>query len=58
MFSKDLLYADKLARDNKGVKYLQVRRDLFVGTEDVKRMRTKDSNETVRAFVKMITKKN
>ena len=54
----DLAYVDKLAKDNNGVKYLLVRRDLFDRTVDAKGMKTKDSKETVRAFLTMITKKN
>ena len=54
----DLAYVDKLAKDNDGVKYLPVRQDLFDRTVDAKEMKTKDSKETVRAFLTMITKKN
>ena len=54
----DLAYVDKLAKDNIGVKYLLVRQDLFARTADAKGMKTKDSKETVRAFLTMITKKN
>ena len=54
----DLAYADKLAKDYKGVKYLLVRQDLFDRTVDAKGMKTKDSKETVRAFLTMITKKD
>ena len=54
----DLAYVDKLAKDNNGVKYLLVRQDLFDRTVDAKGMKTKDSKETVRAFLTMITKKN
>ena len=32
----DLAYVDKLAKDNKGVKYLLVRQDLFDKTVDAK----------------------
>ena len=53
----DLAYVDKLPKDNNGVKYLLVRQDLFDGTVDAKGMKTKDSKETVRAFLTMITKK-
>ena len=55
---KDLAYVDKLAKDNNGVKYLLVRQDLFDRTVDAEGMKTKDSKETVRAFLTMITKKN
>ena len=53
----DLAYVDKLAKDNNGVKYLLVQ-DLFDRTVDAKGMKTKDSKETVRSFLTMITKKN
>ena len=53
-----LAYVDKLAKNNNGVKYLLVRQDLFHWTVDAKGMKTKDSKETVRAFLTMITKKN
>ena len=53
----DLAYVDKLAKDNNGVKYLLLRQDLFDRTVDAKGMKTKDSKETVRAFLTMITKK-
>ena len=54
----DLAYVDKLAKDNNGVKCLLVRQDLFDRTVDTKGMKSKDSKETVRAFLSMITKKN
>ena len=54
----DFAYVDKLAKDNNSVKYLLVRQVLFDRTVDVKGMKTKDSKETVRAFLAMITKKN
>ena len=54
----DLAYVDKLAKDNSGVKYLLVRQDLCDRTADAKRMKTKDSKETVREFLSLITKKN
>ena len=53
----DLAYVDKLVNVNNGVKYLLVRQDLFDRTVDAKEMKTKDSKETVRASVTMITKK-
>ena len=53
----DFAYVDKLAKVNNGVKYLLVRQDLFDRTVDAKGMKTKDSKETVRAFLTMITKK-
>ena len=54
----DLAYIGKLAKDNNGVKYLLVRQDLFDRTVDAKGMKSKDSKETVRAFLSMVTKKN
>ena len=54
----DLAYIDKLTKDNNGVKYLLVRQDLFDKTVDAKRMKTKDSKDTGRAFLTIITKKN
>ena len=53
----DLAYGDKLAKENNSVKYLLVRQDLFDRTVDAKGMKTKDSKETVPAFLTMITKK-
>ena len=54
----DLAYVDKLSKKNNGVKYLLVRQDLFDRTVIAKGMKTKDSQETVKAFSSMITKKN
>ena len=54
----DLAYVDKLAKENNGVKYLLVRQDLFCRTVNAKGMKTRDSQETVKAFSAMITKKN
>ena len=54
----DLAYVDKLVKDNNGVNYLLVRQDLFDRTVDAKGMKSKDSKETVRAFLSKITKKN
>ena len=54
----DLVYVDKLAKDNNGVNYLLVRQDLSDRTVDAKGMKKKDSGETVRALMTMITKKN
>ena len=54
----DLAFVDKLAKDNNGVKYRLVDQDLFDRTVDAKGMKTKDSKETVSAFLTMITKKN
>ena len=54
----DLAYVDKLARENNGVEFLLVRQDLFDRTVNAKGMKTKDSQETVKAFSSMITKRN
>ena len=54
----DLAYVDKLAKENNGVKNLLVRQDLFDRTVNAKGMKTKDSQETVKAFSSMITKRN
>ena len=53
----DLAYVDKPAKDNNGVKHLLVRQDLFDRTVGAEGMKTKDSKETVGAFLTMITKK-
>ena len=54
----DLAFVDKLAKENNGVKYLLVRQDFFDRTVNAYGMKTKDSQETVKAFSSMITKKN
>ena len=54
----DLVYDAKLAKDKNGVKYILVLQDLFGRTVDAKAMKTKNSKETVGAFLTMITKKN
>ena len=54
----DLAYVDNLAKRDNGVKYLLVRRDLFDRTVNAKGMKTKDSQETAKAFSSTITKKN
>ena len=54
----DLAYVDKLAKENNGVKHLLVRQDLFDRTVNTRGMKTKDPQETVRAFSTMITKRN
>ena len=53
----DVAFVDKLAKDNNGVRYLLIRQDLFDRTVDAKGMKTKDSKETLRAFLTMTTKK-
>ena len=50
IWSMDLAYVDKLARENNGLKYSLVRIDLFDRTVNAKGMKTKDSQETVKAF--------
>ena len=54
----DLAYVDELAKEINGVKYLLVRQDLFDRTVNAKRMKTKDAQETVKAFSSMISKRN
>ena len=54
----DLAYVDKLAKEDNGVKYLLIRQDLCDRTVNSKGMKTKDSQETVKAISSMITKKN
>ena len=54
----DLAYVDELAKENNGVKYLLVRQDLFDRTVNAKGMKTKDSQETVKAFSSTITERN
>ena len=54
----DFAYVDKLAKNNNGVKYLLVRKDLFDTSVNAKGLKTKDSQETVKAFSSMITKRN
>ena len=54
----DFAYVDKMAKKNIGVKFLLVRQDLFDRTVNAKGMKTKDSQETAKAFSSMITKRN
>ena len=54
----DLAYVNKLAKEKNGVKYLLFRQDLFDRTINAKGMKTKDSQETLKTFSSMITKKN
>ena len=58
LWCMELAYVDKIAKDNNGLNYLLLRQDLFDRTVNAKRMKTKVSKETVRAFLSMITKKN
>ena len=53
----DLACLDILAKENNGVKYLLVRQDFFDRTENAKGMKTKDPQETVKAFSSMIAKR-
>ena len=52
----DFAYVDELAEENNGEKYLVVRQDLLDRTVNAKGMKTKDSQNTVKAFSSMITK--
>ena len=54
----DFAYVDKLAKENNGVKYLLARQDLFDRTVNLKGMKTKVSQKTVKNFSSMITKRN
>ena len=54
----DLADVHKPAKNVNDVKYLKVLRDLFDRTVDAKGMETKDSKETVSAFLTMTPKKN
>ena len=49
IWSMDLAFVDKLARDNNGVRYLLDRQGLFDRTVDAKGLKTKDS-KTVTTF--------
>ena len=51
-----LTYVDKLAEDKNGVKYLLLRQDLFDRTVERKRMKTKNSKQSLH-FLNMSTKK-
>ena len=53
----DLAYVDKLAKEINGVKYLLVRQDLFDKTVNATGLKTRASQETLKAFSTMITKK-
>ena len=52
----DLAYVDKLAKEKNGENYLLVHQDLFHRTVYAKETKTKDSQETVKAFSSMVTK--
>ena len=53
----DLAFVQKLAKDDNGVNYLLFRQDVIDKTVDAEGRKTKDSKETVRAYLTMITKK-
>ena len=53
----DLAYVDMLAKENNGANYLLFHQDLFYRTVKAKGMKTKDSQETVKAFSSTITKR-
>ena len=53
----DLAYVDCLAKENNCVKYSLFRQDLYDRTVNAKGLQTKDSQETVKAFSSMITKR-
>ena len=57
IWCNDLAYVDKLAKENNGVKFLLVRRPLFISSVNAKGKKTKGSQETVKAFSSMITKR-
>ena len=54
----DLAFVDKLASQNKGVKYLLVAVDVFSRFVRVRTMKTKYAKDTLQAFKKMISRKN
>ena len=58
MWCLGLAYVCQLVKDNNGVNYLLVRQVLFDRTVDAKGMKMKDSKETVRALLTVITKRN
>ena len=54
----NLAYVDKMSKKINGVKYLLVRQDLFDRTVNAKGLKTKESQETVKAYSLMITKRD
>ena len=58
LWSMDLSYVGKRAKDQNGGKHLPDFQDMFDTTVDAKGMKTKYSHETVCAFLTMVTKKN
>ena len=57
IWCKDLAYVDKLSKENNGVKFSLVRQLLFDRTVNAKKMKTKDSKETVKKFSKKLQKR-
>ena len=57
IWSVDLAYVDKLAKYNNGIKYLLVAVDVLSRYVRVETMKSKDANETKRAFTRMIKNK-
>ena len=53
----ELACNDKLAKDINGVKKLLVRQHMLDGTVDAKGRKKKESKETIRAIMTMVTKK-
>ena len=54
----DLAFVDKLASQNKGVKYLLVAVDVFVRFVRVRTMKTNIAKDILQAFKKKISRKN
>ena len=54
----DLAYVEKMAKENNGVNYLLLRQNLFDRIVNAEGMKIKDSQETVKAFSSMVTKRN
>ena len=54
----ELAFVDKLASQNNGVKYLLVAEDIFSRFARVQTMKTKYAKHTLKAFRKMISRKN
>ena len=49
-------FVDKLTRESNGVENLLVRQHMFDRKMDARRLKTKDSNETLKTFPKTIEK--
>ena len=58
MWCMDLAFVDKLASQNRGVKYLLVAVDVFLRFVRVQTMITKYAKDTLLAFKKNFSKKN